>query len=44
MNKKDLKWYESPVCEVVELEVKTVLLAGSKEEKDDVDDDPFAGN
>ncbi len=29
MNKKDLKWYEAPICEVVELDVATPILAGS---------------
>ena len=33
MNKKDLKMYEAPACEVVELESKIVLLAGSGEEE-----------
>ena len=28
-NKKDLKFYEAPACEVVELEVEAALLAGS---------------
>ena len=32
MNKKDLKFYEPPFLEVVELEAKTVLLAGSDTE------------
>ena len=34
MNKKDLKFYEAPACEVMELEAKTVLLAGSGETND----------
>ena len=29
MNKKDLKMYEAPACEVVELNVKANLMAGS---------------
>ena len=29
MNKKDLKMYEAPACEVVELKAQSVLLAGS---------------
>ncbi len=29
MNKKDLKMYEAPVLEVIELESEIVLLAGS---------------
>jgi len=29
MNKKELKFYETPACEVVELEVESQLLAGS---------------
>jgi len=35
---KDLKMYEAPACEVVELNAKTVLLAGSNS------DDPFDGS
>ncbi len=37
MNKKDLKWYEAPVLKVVELEAKSVLLAGSGTEAEDED-------
>ena len=41
---KDLKWYEAPACEVVELEVKSVLLAGSGETNaEDVEVTPPAG-
>ncbi|MBR1502403.1 MAG: hypothetical protein IJ618_00780 [Prevotella sp.] len=29
MNKKDLKWYESPVLETVNVEVESQILAGS---------------
>jgi hypothetical protein len=29
MDKKELKWYEAPACEVVELNVMSTLLAGS---------------
>ena len=32
MNKKDLKFYEAPAYEVVELEVEAPLLAGSNED------------
>ena len=38
MDMKDLKWYEAPASEVVELEVKTVLLAGSGDDVPDEDD------
>ena len=31
MNKKDLKMYEAPASEVVELKAQSVLLAGSGE-------------
>jgi len=31
MNKKDLKFYEAPACEVVEMELEGQLLAGSTE-------------
>ena len=37
MNMKDLKMYEAPASEVVELEAKAVLLAGSNP------DNPFDG-
>lgn len=37
MDKKELKWYETPAMEVVELNAKTVLLVGS--DPDDVKDD-----
>jgi len=37
MNKKDLKFYEAPACEVVELEVETVLLASSGDDVPDED-------
>ena len=30
MNKKELKFYEAPACEVVELKLSTPLLQGSK--------------
>ena len=39
MNKKDLKWYETPAMEVVELKINAQLLAGSGD-PDDVEDDP----
>ena len=29
MDKKELKFYEAPACEVVELKASTALLAGS---------------
>lgn len=29
MNKKDLKMYEAPACEVVELEMSQVILSAS---------------
>ena len=35
MNMKDLKMYEAPASEVVELDVKTTLLAGSTQESTD---------
>jgi hypothetical protein len=44
MDKKELKWYVTPEQEVIDLELKAQLLAGSKEDPDDVDDDPFSGN
>lgn len=38
MDKKELKWYETPAAEVVELEIEAQLLAGSAKT------DPFNGN
>ena len=32
MDKKELKFYEAPACEVVELNAHVALLAGSKTE------------
>ena len=45
MNKKDLKMYVSPVLEVVELEAKAVLLAGSGETNADgiINETPLDG-
>ncbi len=31
MNKKDLKMYETPACEVMEMEASVALLAGSNQ-------------
>jgi hypothetical protein len=31
MDKKELKFYDAPTCEVVELKASTSLLAGSQE-------------
>ena len=36
MNKKDLKWYEAPACEVVELEITQILCNSG--------DNPFDGS
>ena len=38
MDKKELKFYEIPACEVMELEVETQLLAGSPNPDDPFDD------
>ena len=38
MDKKELKFYEAPTCEVVELNAHVALLAGSAKT------DPFDGN
>ena len=38
MDKKELKFYEAPTCEVLELEVEDQLLAGSPAT------DPFDGS
>ena len=39
MEKKDLKFYEAPACDIVELKVNAQLLAGSPNP-----DDPFDGS
>lgn len=38
MDKKELKFYEAPVTEVVELEVEAQLLAGSGNPDNPLDD------
>jgi len=38
MNKKDLKFYEAPACEVMELEASVALLAGSNPEDTNAED------
>ena len=37
MNKKDLKWYEAPASEVVELEMSQIICASNP-------DNPFDGS
>jgi hypothetical protein len=44
MDKKELKFYEAPACEVVELKVESQLLAGSGIEGVDNPDDLNGGN
>ena len=44
MDKKELKFYESPAAELVEMEVEVSLLAGSSTEGLDDDDDVTGGN
>ena len=44
MDKKELKFYEAPATEVVELKVKSQLLAGSPIEGVDDNDDLNGGN
>ena len=42
MNKKNLKWYEAPAVEIVELEVEGQILAGSSNDENfDVEDPDF---
>jgi hypothetical protein len=46
MNMKDLKWYEAPASEVVELEMSQIICAspaggGSEDIEDDKIDDGF---
>jgi hypothetical protein len=38
MNKKELKFYEAPTCDVVELKASLALLAGSIEGVEDYTD------
>jgi hypothetical protein len=44
MDKKELKFYESPAAELVEMEVEVSLLAGSDIEGVDDPDDLNGGN
>ncbi len=41
MDKKVLKWYETPAVEIVELEVEAQILAGSGTNADNADVDPL---
>ena len=45
MDKKDLKWYESPVSEVVEVEIEGFLCAsaGTSGGSDDIDPEDVHG-
>ena len=44
MDKKELKFYESPAAELVEMEVEVSLLAGSDVEGVEDSDDITGGN
>jgi hypothetical protein len=44
MNKKELKFYETPSCEVVELNASVALLAGSTTEGLEDEGDVTGGN
>jgi hypothetical protein len=44
MDKKELKFYEAPACEVVELNASVALLAGSDIEGVENQDDLNGGN
>ena len=44
MDKKELKFYAPPTCEVVELNVSVAILAGSRIEGLDNPDDITGGN
>ena len=44
MDKKELKFYEAPACEVVELNASVALLAGSNIEGVENQDDLNGGN
>jgi len=39
MDKKELKFYEAPVCDIVELKAHVTLLAGSTEQEKAEDPD-----
>lgn len=39
MDKKDLKWYETPASEVVEVELKSILCASPGSNPGDVQDE-----
>jgi len=38
MNKKELKFYEAPACEVMELELQGILCASTNDENFPVED------
>ena len=44
MDKKELKFYDAPACEVVELKASAALMAGSPVEGVDNPDDITGGN
>jgi len=44
MNKKNLRFYEAPVCDIVELKANAALLAGSEVEGVDNPSDITGGN
>ena len=44
MDKKELKFYEAPACDVVELNVNAQLMAGSPIQGVDNQDDLNGGN
>ena len=41
MDKKVLKWYETPAVEIVELEVEAQILAGSDTNAENATSDPL---
>ena len=44
MDKKELKFYEAPACEVVEMKVSVAIMAGSKIDGVDDNNDLNGGN
>ena len=38
MNKKDLKFYEAPACEVMEVELQTILCGSTNVEGVDIEE------
>ena len=44
MEKKELKFYEAPACEVVELKMQGILCASGDNDPENVDGEGMGGN